>query len=317
MDFSIYTILIIILIIVLIIIFYFNSPKYIQNYYIKNYIEYHSINNKKIPNPLNVLKNPTNTNTDNNTIPNYLFQTYYDKSKIPQYIFDSIELYAKNYKYILLDDKDAIIFLKTYFIKDVVNRFNDLSFGAHKADLLRYCLLYIYGGIYLDIKTLLIKPIDEIFINKTYFYTALSKFTHSKNIEYYIYQGILASPAHNHIFLNLINFITYMPLYILNYPLRIHYLILIQHFYKEVLKDVQSKNENKKQLNFGINQGKVNTYYLFEESCSSTNDDKYNNKNVCTKLDRYGMCCTIYDNNIDTGNSNKIFMGRDPTFPWV
>ena len=30
--------------------------------------------------------------------------------------------------------------------------FKDLKIGAHKADFFRYCILYIYGGIYIDIK---------------------------------------------------------------------------------------------------------------------------------------------------------------------
>lgn len=299
----------IILISILIVLFSY-LPIYIKNYYVTNYIEYRYIDHNKPLNPLYIVKNPNINVNDTNIIPNYLFQTYYDKSKIPKYIFDAIQLYAKNYKYFLLDDTEAIQFLNTYFIKDVVDRFKNLSYGAHKADLLRYCLLYIYGGIYIDIKTILIQPLDDIFVNKTYFYTAASKFVNKNNLESYIYQGILASPPKNKIFLNLINFITYLPLYIMNSPFKIFYLLLIEHFYQEILQDIQINNKNIKKLNFGINIGKMNTYYLFEESCSDKNIDKYNNNNACSKLDRYGFCCNIYDQN------NKIFIGRDPNFPW-
>ena len=239
-----------------------------------------------------------------NTIPNYLFQTYYDKKKIPQYIFDNVNLYAQNYKYFLLDDNDAIKFLKSYFTYDVVKRFNQLLYGAHKADLLRYCLLYIYGGVYIDIKTILIKPLDEIFKNKTNFYTCISRYTYKNDFESYIYQGVLASPPFNQLFLKLINFMVYMPLYYLNFPFKVHYLMVIEHLYSEILNDVQNNNLNINTLSLGENTGKLNTYYFFEESCAKKTT------NTCSTLDRYGLCCSIYD------NDEKVFIGRDPTFPW-
>ena len=288
------------IIVILIILLYFYQSQII-NIYINNYVKYNIIYDKKPIQLTNILKNKDFNNINSNTIPNYLFQTYYDKKKIPQYIFDNVKLYANNYKYFLLDDKDAINFLNYYFTQDVVNRFNQLSYGAHKADLLRYCLLYIFGGIYLDIKTILIKPLDDIFKNKNYFYTCLSRYTDNKNFESYIYQGILASAPFNKLFLKLINFIVYVPLYYLNFPYKITYLIIIKHLYYEILKDIYDNNNT---LSLGENKGKLNIYYLFEESCSK----KTNNK--CSILDRYGLCCSIYDNN------EQIFIGRDPTFPW-
>jgi len=237
--------------------------------------------------------------SDIKTIPNILFQTHYDKTIIPEYIFEGVKLYASDYEYNLLDDYDALIFLNTYFIKDVAIRYKELKYGAHKADLLRYCLLFIYGGVYLDIKTILIKPLNEIFKNKTYFYTAFAKFVNSKNIESYIYQGILASSPSNVLFLKLIYFMTYVPINYINYPFRKNYSMIIQHLYYEIKKDII---DNK--IVSGLNNGNVNNYYLLEESCSQKTNE------TCTILDRYGYCCNIYD------GDNKIFIGRDPTFPW-
>jgi mannosyltransferase OCH1-like enzyme len=99
---------------------------------------------------------------------------------------------------VIFDDKNAIQFLERYFDHRVVQRFHNIKLGAHKADLLRYCFLYVYGGIYIDIKTILIKPLDEIFINKTAFYTCIS-------IKDSISNGIIASKPRNYIFLKLIN----------------------------------------------------------------------------------------------------------------
>ena len=56
------------------------------------------------------------------------------------------------FEYHLYDDKMCRKFIKTHFDKDVVFAFDKLKPGAYKADLWRYCVLYIHGGIYLDIK---------------------------------------------------------------------------------------------------------------------------------------------------------------------
>ena len=228
-------------------------------------------------------------------IPNNLIQTYYNKKKIPQYIFDNIQLYANNYKYILLDDNDAILFLTKYFNIKIVQRFNDLKLGAHKADLLRYCYLYVYGGIYLDIKTILIKHLDDIFTNKTYFYTCLIDFNTV------IYNGLVASKPRNPLMLSLILYIINIPLYIVNEPTKfVGYLSFCLDFYKKIQKDLNTKDK----LIDGLSHGNTQSYYLFKEVSMFTLDS------TCTKFDRYGACNYIYDKN------EKIFFGRDPNFPW-
>lgn len=294
----------IIIILLLIVIYYWYFDSRNVDKYIVNYTTYNYIYKKNPINEYDVLKQKIHYDDSNLTTPNYLFQTYYDKTKIPEYIFEGINKYASNYKYLLLDDMDALNFLNIYFTKSVIDRFNELSYGAHKADLLRYCLLYIFGGVYLDIKTILIKPLDEILVNKNYFYTCLSKFKHKDTFESYIYQGIIASPPNNPLFLRLISFIVNAPIYYLNYPIRIYYLMVIKHLYSEILKDIKYIDPTKTNLELGINQGKTNTYYFFEESCDKSISE------TCTTLDRYGLCCSIYD------FDNVIFIGRDPSFPW-
>ena len=48
--------------------------------------------------------------------------------------------------------KSAHRFIKNNFDKNVVNAYESLIPCAYKSDLWRYCILYIHGGIYLDIK---------------------------------------------------------------------------------------------------------------------------------------------------------------------
>ena len=65
-----------------------------------------------------------------------------------------IQLQKQNieFEYFLYDDDDCRLFIKEHFSTDVLNAYDRLIPYAYKADLWRYCVLYIYGGIYLDIK---------------------------------------------------------------------------------------------------------------------------------------------------------------------
>ena len=52
----------------------------------------------------------------------------------------------------LYDDDDCRKFIKNNLPKDILIAFDTLKPGAYKADLWRLCILYINGGIYIDIK---------------------------------------------------------------------------------------------------------------------------------------------------------------------
>ena len=55
------------------------------------------------------------------------------------------------FNYYLYDDEMCRNFIKNNFDKDVLYSFDKLKHKSHKTDLWRYCILYINGGIYLDI----------------------------------------------------------------------------------------------------------------------------------------------------------------------
>lgn len=52
----------------------------------------------------------------------------------------------------LYDECDCREFIQTYFPVDVLNAYNALIPCSYKSDLWRFCVLYINGGVYLDIK---------------------------------------------------------------------------------------------------------------------------------------------------------------------
>jgi mannosyltransferase OCH1-like enzyme len=90
----------------------------------------------------------------NNFVPKNVFQTWYTKD-LPTKMKESVELLKKqNPEFIhhLYDDNDCREFIKTHFRPDVLRAYDSLIPGAYKADLWRLCILFIKGGIYLDIK---------------------------------------------------------------------------------------------------------------------------------------------------------------------
>jgi len=87
-------------------------------------------------------------------IPLKIYQTWKTK-ELPEKMRENVErMKTKNpeFEYNLFDDDDCAEFIRTHFEEDVYTAYNKLIPGAFKADLWRYCVLYINGGIYLDIK---------------------------------------------------------------------------------------------------------------------------------------------------------------------
>ncbi len=64
------------------------------------------------------------------------------------------------YEYRFCDDEDIIDFIKTCF-PEYLEGYKRLKFGASKADLWRYLIIYRYGGIYADIDCKCINPLRQ------------------------------------------------------------------------------------------------------------------------------------------------------------
>jgi mannosyltransferase OCH1-like enzyme len=125
---------------------------------------------ENIYNTPNIYQNIPNTDYKIiNTIPNNVFLTF-STLDLPYKMNENLEINKQNnlefnfYVYIYIyDDKMAYIFIKNNFDNSIANIFRKIRPGAYKADLLRYCLLYTYGGVYMDIKWRLnVKLLDLI-----------------------------------------------------------------------------------------------------------------------------------------------------------
>lgn len=100
-------------------------------------------------------------------IPRNIFQTWETKDISPDFLSLTQTWREKNpnYAYFLYDDNDCISFIKKHFDINVYNAYTRIIPGAFKADLWRYCILYIYGGVYADMDTICFNPID-LFLNE-------------------------------------------------------------------------------------------------------------------------------------------------------
>jgi len=87
-------------------------------------------------------------------IPLDIYQTWATKN-LPPKMRERVELLKSQnprFNHYLFDDNDCREFIRTHFKSDVLDAYDKLIPGAYKADLWRLCVLFINGGIYLDIK---------------------------------------------------------------------------------------------------------------------------------------------------------------------
>ena len=134
-------------------------------------------------------------------IPKVIMQTY-RVSNVKNEIYDSSIswlLCNPEYKYEFYDDNRCIQFLKRNFSEDVVSAFNILVPGAYKADLFRYCYLYICGGVYTDIDNICMCNLKNVIKKDDVFISVKDRPTGA------IYNAFIATTPKNPIFNNSID----------------------------------------------------------------------------------------------------------------
>lgn len=99
-------------------------------------------------------------------IPKIIHQTYKNR-QLPQEIEPIVaQLKALNptWEYRFYTDDDILDYIKTHFDERILTAYQKINpvYGAAKADLFRYLVLYHEGGVYLDIKSTCIYPLDTV-----------------------------------------------------------------------------------------------------------------------------------------------------------
>jgi hypothetical protein len=128
-------------------------------------------------------------------IPKIIFQT--SKSKPTTYVVDMVKNMCPGFVYIHFTDDDIINFFNNnymYEFRYIINKFNSIKGGAHKADLFRYYFIYIKGGVFLDSDAMLQTDINNI--TKDYDFFSVESTHYCKGC---IFQGLIGAKANNRI----------------------------------------------------------------------------------------------------------------------
>jgi hypothetical protein len=94
-------------------------------------------------------------------------QTFKD-TRLPLFLQENVERLqqrmGRGYSYRLWTDQDCLDFIYGHYGFDVLTSYLriDPRYGACRADLFRYLCVYKLGGVYLDIKSAITRPLDEI-----------------------------------------------------------------------------------------------------------------------------------------------------------
>jgi hypothetical protein len=100
-------------------------------------------------------------------IPRIVHQTWFeplqdDREKYPNMSRLTESFRKSGWEYKFYSDEDSVVFLDAHFPPAVREAYDALNPGAFKADLFRYCVLLIYGGVYADVDILLETSLDSI-----------------------------------------------------------------------------------------------------------------------------------------------------------
>jgi len=139
---------------------------------------------------------------ESTSIPLKIYQTWHTKnlSKPMKETVENLKKQNPEFEHFLFDDNDCIEFIDKYFHKDVLDAFNKLKPGAYKADLWRLCVLYINGGVYIDIKMSCVNNFKLIEIIDKEHYVKDKSWTKGK-----IYNGFLVCKKDNPFLMDCIN----------------------------------------------------------------------------------------------------------------
>ena len=137
----------------------------------------------------------------NDIIPLSIYQSWHSDI-LPNSVKNNIEnikLNNSEFIHYLYDDTMCRDFISNNFDSDVLYAYDSIIPYAFKSDLWRYCILYKYGGIYLDTKYIYINNFKFIdLIDKEYFCND------NINSNNGIYNGLIICKPKNHIMLKCI-----------------------------------------------------------------------------------------------------------------
>ena len=141
-------------------------------------------------------------------IPKIIYQTWKSKELNPTIdkLRDSWKDKNPEFEYVYFDDSDILEFLSLNFDERVIKCYKRITNGSLKADFFRYCVIYIQGGLYIDVDISCDKPLKDMFnFDEINFITATDNCRVQRSDR--IYQGFLGGEAQCKVFKMMIDHI--------------------------------------------------------------------------------------------------------------
>ncbi|KAL7543930.1 hypothetical protein ACHAWF_007486 [Thalassiosira exigua] len=133
-------------------------------------------------------------------VPKIIHQTWYEPVTREGYPNMSrlIESWKRSgWEYYFYDDESAGEFLGTHFPPEVKEAYDSITPGAFKADLFRYCVLLIRGGVYADMDVLLETNLDDAIADDVGFMAPIDEPGSEVGHRSCLWNGLIASaPGH-------------------------------------------------------------------------------------------------------------------------
>ena len=90
-------------------------------------------------------------------VPKKIYRCYSTKEKMKDFqeVFDLTKNRMKDYEQVFFDDQEVESFIKSGFSERIYDAYRHINpdYGAARADFFRYLIIYLHGGVYMDIKT--------------------------------------------------------------------------------------------------------------------------------------------------------------------
>jgi hypothetical protein len=132
-------------------------------------------------------------------IPRKIFQSWKTHT-IPQDLqknVSALRTMNPDYSYYLFDDNDCRQYLLENFGQNYANAFDAIKPGAFKCDFWRYAILYLEGGIYMDLDMELLEPFDTFIDDSKDFISIVDIPKYAGNQAGCIFQAFIAcKPRH-------------------------------------------------------------------------------------------------------------------------
>ena len=145
---------------------------------------------------------PSSVSSNSSSIPFVLYKTGEpEEENLPQEIKDLFKKIQKeniNLKIQYFSDKGRLDFIKNHFNKEVSDAYQKLKPGAYRADLFRYCVLYINGGIYGDLTQTYLEPLSKFIDLENDEIVLVRDYLGENQKTNGIYNAFIASQRRNH-----------------------------------------------------------------------------------------------------------------------